>query len=186
MATQAPGSLGLVQDFVNTLEMEPRPREADVERLATPEALAGWLRERDLLPESRAGADDLARALELREAIRRLLLANNGAPAHQADLALLDRVARESGLRPRFVAADRVVLEPAVGGVIGALGRLLAAVSEAMNQGTWQRLKACGDQGCRWAFYDSSKNRSGHWCSMESCGNRAKARQFRQRRRRSP
>src|SRR5437763_1902855 len=37
MATQAPGSLGLVQDFVNTLEMEPGPREADVELLGTPE-----------------------------------------------------------------------------------------------------------------------------------------------------
>jgi predicted RNA-binding Zn ribbon-like protein len=34
-----------------------------------------------------------------------------------------------------------------------------------------------------WAFYDRSKNRSGHWCSMRVCGNRAKARQFRERRR---
>jgi predicted RNA-binding Zn ribbon-like protein len=183
MATQAPGSLGLVQDFVNTLEMEPSPKDQDIEQIGTPAALTAWLEARGLLIGSSAGAEDLARALDLREAIRRLLLANNGGPADEADLALLDRLAVESGLRPRFRAGGSVVLEPAAGGVSGALGRLVAAVSESMNQGTWHRLKACRDQGCQWAFYDSSKNRAGHWCSMETCGNRAKARQFRQRRR---
>src|SRR2546421_4445745 len=122
MATQAPGSLGLVQDFVNTLEMEPGPREADVELLGTPEALAAWLRERDLLHGGAASEPDLARAVELREAIRRLLLANNGGPVQEADLAVLDRVAVQSGLRPRFVTAGRVVLEPTADGVGGALG----------------------------------------------------------------
>lgn len=183
MASHAPGALGLVQDFVNTLEMEPGPKDSDIEQIGTPEALTAWLGERGLPTAGPAGAGDVARALELREAIRRLLFANNGGSADQADLALLNRVAEECGLRPRFVAGDRVVLEPAAAGVQGALGRLLAAVSEAMSEGTWSRLKACADQGCRWAFYDSSKNRAGHWCSMESCGNRAKARQFRRRRR---
>jgi len=181
MAGRAPGSLGLVQDFVNTLEMEPR--DDDIEQLGTSAALTAWLTDRGLLAGSSAGDADLALALDVREAIRRLLFANNGGPTHDADLALLNRVAEETGLRPRFEAGGGVVLEPAAGGVPGALGRLVAAVSEAMNAGTWRRLKACGDQGCRWAFYDGSKNRSGHWCSMESCGNRAKAQQFRQRHR---
>lgn len=46
---------------------------------------------------------------------------------------------------------------------------------------TWPRLKACREDTCRWAFYDHSKNRSGHWCSMEVCGARHKARQYRAR-----
>ena len=54
---------------------------------------------------------------------------------------------------------------------------------EAMADGTWSRLKACSADSCQWVFYDTSKNRSGHWCSMRVCGNRAKARQFRARRR---
>jgi len=181
MANHAPGSLGLVQDFVNTWELD----EPDGERIGTPEALGAWLRERGLLSGERVDAADHALALELREAIRGLLFVNNGRRAQARDVALLNRVASESGLRPRFVAGGQVVLEPGASGVRGAMGTLLGAVSAAMREGTWARLKACADDGCQWAFYDRSKNRSGHWCSMEVCGNRAKARQFRQRRRAS-
>jgi predicted RNA-binding Zn ribbon-like protein len=165
-----------VQDFVNTLEVD---RERDA--VATPEALAAWLDGRGLLHGGGIGDADHVLAVEFREALRRLLLANNGAPTDPADRALLDRVAVEGDLRPRFPAGDRVVLEPAAPGARGALGRLLAAVADAMNDGTWSRLKACADGECLWAFYDRSRNRSAHWCSMEVCGNRAKARQFRRR-----
>jgi predicted RNA-binding Zn ribbon-like protein len=175
---RAPGSLGLVQDFVNTRQWAP-----DREAIATPEALGAWLGRSGLLPAGAVGEAEHARAVELREALRRLLLANNGAAPDPADLALLDRLAAESGLRPRFSSGGRVVLEPAAPGVLGAMGRLLAAVADAMNDGTWTRLKACADDGCLWVFYDRSRNRSAHWCSMEVCGNRAKARLFRMRRR---
>ena len=59
--------------------------------------------------------------------------------------------------------------------------------AEAQAEGTWDRLKACPWDTCRWAFYDRSKNRSGRWCRMDVCGNRAKAAAFRARaRERSP
>ena len=178
MPHRAPGSLGLVQDFVNTRELDPERDEID-----TPEALGEWLEQRGLLDGGRVSRADHERSLELREALRRLLLANNGGAPDAADLALLGRLAATSGLGPRFLAGARVALEPAASGVAGALGRLVAAVAEAMSEGTWSRLKVCADQGCLWAFYDRSRNRSGHWCSMEVCGNRAKARMFRRRRR---
>lgn len=181
MPNRAPGSLGVVQDFVNTRQLDPE-RDA----LPTPEALAAWLDERGLLHQARVSQADLRGAVEFREALRRLLVANNGAAPDPGDLDLLDRIAIDSGLRLRFLPGGRVELEPDAAGVPGALGRLAAAVSDAMNAGTWGRLKACADHGCLWAFYDRSKNRSGHWCSMEVCGNRAKARQFRKRRRASP
>jgi predicted RNA-binding Zn ribbon-like protein len=41
----------------------------------------------------------------------------------------------------------------------------------------------CAAEDCRWAFYDRSRNRSRTWCSMEECGNRAKARSYRARQR---
>jgi predicted RNA-binding Zn ribbon-like protein len=79
------------------------------------------------------------------------------------------------GRRPR--------LEPERGdGLQAALGRLLAIVYESELDGTWQRLKVCRSDTCRWAFYDSSRNRSGAWCSMAICGNRMKGRAFRRRR----
>ena len=58
-----------------------------------------------------------------------------------------------------------------------------AIVQRAIVDGTWARLKACRWDTCQWAFYDTSKNRSGSWCSMAVCGNRAKAAAYRRRRR---
>ncbi len=39
------------------------------------------------------------------------------------------------------------------------------------------RVKQCpGADDCGWLFYDTSKNASRHWCSMEGCGSRVKMR----------
>ncbi len=54
-----------------------------------------------------------------------------------------------------------------------------------MVDGSWQRLKACRNDACRWVFYDASKNRSGTWCTMSICGDKLKARAYRRRRRRT-
>jgi len=50
-----------------------------------------------------------------------------------------------------------------------------------MADGSWQRLKACRSETCRWAFIDNARNHSRLWCDMATCGNRAKARAFRSR-----
>ena len=72
---------------------------------------------------------------------------------------------------------------PDAAGVDGAVARLMAIVAAAVEHGRWERLKACPREECEWAFYDKSKNRSGRWCTMESCGNIEKAKAFRERRR---
>src|SRR5207237_71821 len=51
-----------------------------------------------------------------------------------------------------------------------------------LADGTWARIKACRNDRCQKAFYDTSKNRSGAWCSMAGCGSRLKARAYRHRR----
>jgi predicted RNA-binding Zn ribbon-like protein len=175
MAGDGIGRLALVRDFVNTLDLEE-----ETETLSGPAELADWLSEHGLLAAPAATPEEHALALATRETIRRLLLANNGEESHPEDLATLDRLATRASLTPRF-SAEGMRLEPRAGGVTGALGRLLAIVAEAMAEGNWNRLKACSDHGCQWAFYDRSKNHSAHWCSMKVCGNRAKARQFRMR-----
>ena len=177
---QAPGELGIVQAFVNTLDVEQ-----DAEQLASPAALAAWLRDHRLTEAQsiRVRTSDLDNAIRLREALRSILLAHVGSepvPAHAA--MVLDLVARRSRLRLRFHRDGGAALEPEAGGVDGALGRLLAIVHRASETGSWERLKACRQDGCAWAFYDRTKNRSGAWCSMEVCGNRAKARSYRERR----
>ena len=66
-------------------------------------------------------------------------------------------------------------------GADAVVAELLAITHESMAAGTWPRLKACRAHDCEWAFYDRSRNRSGTWCSMAVCGNRAKARNYRRR-----
>ncbi len=173
MAT-APGSLAMVQRFINTADLE-----AAADGLRTPEALRTWLRQNVREPGA-VGESDLAVALTLREALRDLAEANNGGSPAPSALQVLNRVADRARLAPRF-AAGGARLEPLAGGVDAALGELVAAVYEAMASGAWARLKACARHRCRWAFYDASRNRSGTWCSMRVCGNREKAQRFRRR-----
>lgn len=174
----APGELELVRAYVNTLDVE-----SGADDLATPPALGRWLSERGLLEDAGGVTPaDWRRALGVRAALRSLLAANNGAPRDEAAPAVLESEAQRARLTPRFREDGSVRLEPVAGGVAGAVGRLLGIVVEAMAVGTWERLKACRAETCRWAFYDRARNRSRTWCSMEVCGNRTKARAFRARR----
>ena len=45
------------------------------------------------------------------------------------------------------------------------------------------KVRQCGGSECNWLFLDTSKNRTRQWCSMQSCGNREKAKRHYQRQR---
>jgi len=60
-------------------------------------------------------------------------------------------------------------------------GRVAAAVATLVIDGRWNRVKVCPADDCGWAFFDRSRNSSRQWCSMQVCGNRAKARNHRER-----
>ncbi len=137
-----------------------------------------------LLPAGASvSGDDLERAVRVREALRSLLLANNGAALDPAAVATLNHAADESHLRVAFSPRGAAELVPDQADVPGALSRILAVAYTAMADESWERLKACRLDDCQWAFYDQSKNRSRTWCSMKVCGNRAKARAYRERQR---
>jgi predicted RNA-binding Zn ribbon-like protein len=177
----APGELGLVQRFVNTLGVDE-----GVDLLEEPADLRRWLVHHELAPSStRVSREALARAIAVREAFRAVLHANNGAPLDAGAVEVLDAASRAAELTVRWDEHGRADLVPARGGLDGALGQLLAIAYRARVDGSWQRLKACPEEGCGWAFYDRSRNRSSTWCSMAVCGNRAKARAFRARQSRS-
>lgn len=174
---EAPGRLELVRQFVNSVDIEDGE-----EKLADPGALGAWLREHDLLErDAEVGEEDLRRAVAVREALRAQLAANTGEARDPRAVATLHEAAQRAGIGLRF-APDGSSLEPSAGGVDGALGRLLTVVHAAERDGTWSRLKACPWHTCQWAFYDNTKNHSGVWCTMEVCGNRAKAKAYRERR----
>jgi predicted RNA-binding Zn ribbon-like protein len=180
MSNPAPGALETVRSFVNTHDFDD-----EIEQLAGPGELVAWLAEHDLfgddLAADQASAGDLRRAIELREALRAQLRAHHGDPLDPRAATVLDATARRARLTLRFTGGEQTALEPVAGGVDGALGRLLAIVKDAIDDGTWPRLKVCAADSCQWAFYDESRNRSATWCDMRVCGNRAKVRGFRER-----
>jgi predicted RNA-binding Zn ribbon-like protein len=169
--------LDLIRDFVNSVDFEEQRDDLQDGR-----GLARWLAAHRLAgARVRAREGDAADARDVREALRELLRANNGISVDEdAAAATLDAAARRAGLEVRFVAGS-IRLAPREGGVHGALGGVLAVAAAAMADGSWQRLKACRSDTCRWAFVDNARNRSRQWCSMSVCGNREKARLFRQR-----
>ncbi len=171
----AAGELGLVQAFVNTADLAPRN-----EHLKDCRALADWFVAHGLMAEAQAVEEsDVKHAIAVREAMRAVIGGNTGQRIFPVDVATLNEAALQSRLRMRFGADGRPRLEPEASGAVGALGRLVAALYSAMREDGWERLKLCGADDCRWAFYDRSKNRSSRWCDMASCGNREKARRFR-------
>jgi len=173
---KATGELGLIQAFVNTIDLMPLKEE-----LTDPNTLKSWLVANGLMDSSQpADEADLKNAVAVREAMRGLIGANSGLRVYPVDLATLTKAAGESRLRMRFGPDGKPRLEPEAAGAVGAIGRLVAALYSAMQDEDWNRLKLCSSDPCRWAFYDRSKNQSSRWCKMSSCGNREKARRFRE------
>ena len=177
----APMPLLLVQSFVNTWDGD---HGSDL--LLDPATAREWLTAAGLWSAERApDPAELHRARAAREGIRAILAANSGGP-----------VPAPGDLEPLQVVADatRPVLQVDPNGQVSlgvesasepdaGLLALLLVIRDAQRDGTWQRLKACGNPDCRWAFYDRSHGQVGAWCDMATCGNRIKNRKLRQRRR---
>jgi predicted RNA-binding Zn ribbon-like protein len=152
--------LELVLAFLNSMDVE-----TGTDDLRDAAAYAAWLRERGL-PTGHPTAE-LAAARRLRAGLR----AAAGDPDSGPEpVAVPVRMGLDAAGRPALVATD-------------ALGTIAAAAVALTGDGRWDRLKICPADDCRWAFYDRSKNRSRHWCSMAECGGRAKSRAFRARQR---
>ena len=177
----APGALRLVQRFVNTVDFEN-----GIEELTDPWALEQALEEIGVPVAVRLGDADLARALRVREALRALLLGNNGIAVERSTLQTLEHTARRGRLTVQFGADGQAELAAGASGLDGALGRIVGVVHTSMADGSWPRLKACPRHICRWVFYDRSKNRNSRWCAMSVCGNRIKTAKYRRRASQAP
>jgi predicted RNA-binding Zn ribbon-like protein len=154
-----------------------------IDELATPEALATWLRNRDLLSRDiGVKADELVRARALRALLRELARRNtHGEPADDALRSEFSALVAGAELRFVLGVGGDVHAEPTRGGVDGALAAILVRILDAQAAGIWHRLKSCPGAHCGWLFYDGSRNASSKWCSMSICGNRTKTAAYRRR-----
>lgn len=193
--TNAEGTV-LCLAFTNTLDWHASPQP--VESLHTYADLLVWAQQQGVLTAAEqaallrqaaaqpaAAAVVLRQALDLREAIYRIFVALTKATAPAAaDLATLNA--------ELAAALPHLYLQPhatgygwawaALSDPLAALLRPLALSAAALLTSPWvTRVKQCEDErGCGFLFIDTSKNRSRRWCSMESCGNRAKVQRHRQ------
>ena len=128
----------------------------------------------------------LARAIALREAIYRIITGHvNSQSPEKLDLDLLNAELTS--------AAESWKLMPALAGfawdwdispenLAGVLGPIARSAADLLTSPELYRVGICADEdGCGFAFFDTSRNRSRRWCSMEDCGNRAKAQRHYQR-----
>jgi predicted RNA-binding Zn ribbon-like protein len=181
----APSPLLLVQAFVDTLDLD---LHTDV--LAHADEARAWLadaglRDPDQRDPGEAGLDaDLELARAVRESLRAMIGRNSGGPPlTEAELRPLEQVTSQARARLGVTADGRVGLGTGgTGRLADGLAGLLLAVRDAQADGSWDRLRLCGNPDCRWAFYDGSRGRQGAWCEMASCGNRLKNRSLRARR----
>jgi predicted RNA-binding Zn ribbon-like protein len=177
---EAPMPLLAVQAFANTLDLEER-----TDRMESLASWRAWLQESGLVePGIRLRAPHLREARAMRELIRELLSANAREPNGGRDTG---RIAERLGIRRVMLSSGphgELDLDLAPARDAAALSaQLVGIVHQAQLTGTWSRLKVCENEECAWAFYDSSRNRSGSWCRMGACGNRIKNRAYRARRR---
>lgn len=174
----APGRLALVQSFLNSVDYEE-----GIEHFGSVEKIQDWLVAHNLIRETiQLSSDDRDRVIEFREALRDIVGTNSGEDLWDGAIERL-REALGSGamLIPVVNNDGHIDLVPAGNGLDAAFAVLMLICQNARVDGTWRRFKLCRNPDCRWAFYDTSKNRSGVWCDMAICGSRHKARAYRLR-----
>jgi len=175
----APGDLELVRGFLSLHDHEPGTPDG---LPPSHESLRWWLHSRGLVePDDPAKDQDLAWALRVRDALTAKVHENMGEPRNADAIEFLNRAAEQTGLRVCFGCTEGEPIHVDAVGVRGAVGRILGTAFLAELDGRWERFRVCHDPTCTAVFFDRSKNKSGRWCSMSACGNRAKVRAFRER-----
>ncbi|MFJ7073528.1 CGNR zinc finger domain-containing protein [Streptomyces sp. NPDC098781] len=176
----APGGLALVQDLINTISAG-KPRTTDLladlgdARAWLDQALAEWSQATgNALPDVQLEPQDQDELRTFRDDLRRAAGQDRGTvvpPLHTAAVAI------------QLGADGQVHLEPRGTGWRRVAAVVLIEIFQGQQAGTWQRLKMCRNDHCGTAFFDRSRNSSGVWCDVKSCGNAANVRAYRARQR---
>ena len=159
MAVKEPGPapLGRVADLLNTDD-----RFHGLDLLRDPERFPRVLAHLELPADT--DRDDLIR---LRDALR-------GIVGGESDPAALDAVASRHPLRLAVVDGELVLRGD------DGIAEVISLVQQTLAAGTFARLRSCRNPDCGWIYFDSSKNRSGRWCSTE-CSHVMRSRAYRSR-----
>jgi predicted RNA-binding Zn ribbon-like protein len=169
----------LCLEFANTRYW--RGQEAPTETLNAPEDLAAWTTANEGLKLAKPPARrEFERAIEVRELIYRLFDAHAQAKVPAArdmealNEALSEAPARTTLKRERGSYAWDVDMR--AGTALALLAPVLWTAGDLLAGPRLGRVRRCANPECGWLFLDDSRAGKRRWCSMQSCGNRAKAR----------
>ncbi len=190
----------LCLDFTNTVEWHAG--DSPINLLETYEDLVTWAEHAELISQKesallleKAGVEKsdaervLENTIELREALYRVFVsvAEKREPEGQ-DMEVFNqnlgramskaRMKIDKGSFALDLSGDRDSLDWFIRPIIWS-------AAQTLHSGELHRLKQCADESCGWLFWDTSRNHSRRWCSMEDCGNRAKAKRFYRKKKKS-
>jgi hypothetical protein len=180
----APGNLGLVQDFLNTIT---EGTVAPPDLLASVRSAQEWA---DQVTEQWISVDDLgwAKTLpRLTENDRKALVAFRdelfvGLFGHSHSETAGGPGRDNPTYRPLMtVSAGGIELRPDGEGWKYFETALLLICHQGQLEGVLRRMKSCKSETCDVVFYDRSNNNSAAWHDVKLCGNRANVRAFRER-----
>lgn len=171
-------------DLVNSEQWDGFGRRTD--HLEDPAWIERFMAHWGLAHEGPLDAATLAGLYALRTLLRRMVedMAGGRRPSDE-DLALLDATMAPAPVRRRLMRVGdsyQLDLVPIAGGGQWILAEVAASAAQLLAEYDRQRIKACANPGCRWAFYDESRGNTRRWCDDRTCGNRDKVRRFRKRR----
>lgn len=170
-------------DFLNTVEDTGKTRTHSL--IAEPAELLSWIRARGLAERIAAGrqsitqetVDDLLRFREIAYHALRDVCAGEGAGQARRDLEQSLKGALQRA-RLEFLAAPAVWTVPETSGHYYQDSFALL-VHELLQSPDFSRLRHC--ERCTWLFLNTGRGRGRRWCSMATCGNRAKVAAHRRR-----
>ncbi len=157
-----------------------RGRATPTDELQKADDLLRWAAKEERLPPdmlrpSAASAGMFDQAIALREVIHRCFSATaSGRPPAEADLAGLNAALVQAPGRRRVCLGgwDVGSVEPTAAAL---LAPVLWSAADLLVGGQLARVRQCANAECGWLFLDASKSGNRRWCSMSTCGNRAKA-----------
>jgi predicted RNA-binding Zn ribbon-like protein len=166
-------------DLCATLTGRTKPSPQDL--LASPRDLGRWLKAAGFARTVSAAQDDLEIARKLREAIYVLAVARSiGKAAPAGARSELNSLAAKPGATLRLAEDGQLRL---TGSVQAMLASLAQDAIRLLGGPHSERIRQCESPTCSRLFLDNSRGGDRRWCSMSSCGNRAKVAEFRRRKR---
>jgi predicted RNA-binding Zn ribbon-like protein len=153
------------------------------EQLHTPDDLTLWLREHFPMPVGAARSRDLFDAVALRDTIGRMALAATlGDGARASDIDLVNLYAATPDIPPTLAGGTRQAGR-SVQSVSQALSTIARDAVDLFDPAQAGRIRQCSGDDCSMIYLDTSRAATRRWCSMQRCGNRAKVRAHRARKR---